>query len=122
MQPDERDLEESIGAAFDRLPEPDSTRLREIEERLTRRASRPSVRQAPRWIYWGLLAGLAATGAAAWWGGQYLSRAPEPATVEQQPERSAAPGTERIPDRRAEPVAPAEPNGAQREIYRREMY
>lgn len=69
MRPDEKQLEQMIAAAFDRLPAPDATRLKAVEERLGRHASRgPKLGQA-RSMYWWLLLGLAATGAAAWWSG-----------------------------------------------------
>lgn len=118
MQPDERQLEERIAAAFDRLPDPDSARLREIEERLARRLAP----RAPARFFWWLLAGLAATGAAAWWGGEYLARDALPPAVEaSKPAEPTAP-IERAQQRPATSAVPAAPATGQREIYRREQY
>ena len=123
MRSDDSRLENLIGAAFDRLPDPDSTRLREIEERVARCASRGSEGNVRRRSFWWLIAALTATGAAAWWGGEYLGREPSPAPATQQIDLERVPATtERIRDNRTQPVAPAAPDGGQREIYRRERY
>ena len=87
MRPGETRLEEMIGAAFDRRAEPDATRLKMLEERLGRLATRTTTSRRPVSMYWWLLLVLAATGAAAWWS-ETLWRAPsgvEKAAVETAP-------------------------------------
>lgn len=122
MRSDEREPERLIAAAFDRLPDPDSARLREIEQRLLRRANRRRGIGRPGLRFWWLMAALAATGAAAWWGGEYLARNVSPVTAEQpKPAETAAP-IEKAQERPAQAVTPAAPSKGQREIYRREQY
>lgn len=131
MRPDERSLEELIGAAFDRLPDPDSTRFKELEERLVRQATRGSRSNRHGPTLWWLIAALTATGAAAWWTGEYFSagsreqeinsRAPETQTtekLEQGATRDARQehGNDSL---KAEPAKPAHDGPG---IYRRERY
>lgn len=71
MRPGERELEERIQAAFDRLPDPDPTRLRTLEARFVRQARGEPKQIRPRGVYWWLILGLVATGAAAWWSGTW---------------------------------------------------
>lgn len=125
MRSDE--LETLIGAAFDRLPEPDSTRLREVEERLARRASRRFTGRARELGFWWLLAALAATGAAAWWGGEYLADKTARDPIERRIETAVPSPAQQAPrdeEGSAEPrsIPPTAPPGPERQIYRRERY
>jgi hypothetical protein len=79
MRPDDDYLARSVAAAFDRLPEPEAARLEALERRLTLRAPVAARRSKGRLGFWWLMAGLVATGAAAWWGGAYRrDAAPKP--------------------------------------------
>jgi hypothetical protein len=126
MRPDERQLEELIGAAFDRLPEPASARLKEIENRLVRKASRRPERSAPRFKFWWLIFALAATGAAAWWVGEYVSgeswRSAEPTPAASNPTPTTGTTAERAKENQTESKDVGTAKGNQNEIYRRERY
>lgn len=129
MRPDERSLEELIGAAFDRLPDPDSTRFKELEERLVRQATRGSRSNRRGPTLWWLIAALMATGAAAWWAGDYFagfreqesdSRAPVTRAVDEF-DHGHASGVPQ--DRGTESVEGPAPRAQDRSgIYRRERY
>lgn len=129
MRPDERHLVGSIVAAFDRLPEPELARLEALERRLSRRLSDSASAKKPRARFWWLLAGLVATGAAAWWGGEYLrgtdSRpvprfsAPNitaPSEHQDQHDSARESGSEKSSD------ASSESETGSQTIYRREVY
>jgi len=127
MRPGEKHIEEAIAAAFERLPDPDPTRLKSLEERLSRAAFRARRRERPRWTYWWLILGFAATGAAAWWGGEYFSGESRKPAIEQhapdvtgEPERAGTlePGAERKRDSATLPGRAADSPT----IYRRETY
>gem|GEM_PF-4331037 len=126
MRPDEKRLQALISTAFDRLPEPDPARVKALEERLLRRASRPAGRErSARFRYWWLVAALAASGAAAWWAGEYFAREPKhdaPTSFETTGSRSYVEkrDAERPPseDRQSEASGP----GRRPDIYRREQY
>ncbi len=119
MRRGEKGLEEMIAAAFDRLPEPDATRLKVLEERLGRSAKRTATSRRPASMYWWLLLGLAATGAAAWWSGT-LWQAPS------EVEKAAAETTPTNRERVAPPTEAQGHKGVEVErkqspmIYRRE--
>lgn len=68
-KPDEKQLVDLIAAAFNRLPEPAPAKLKAVEERLTSVLRQRETKGRTAGWYWWLLVGLAATGAAAWWGG-----------------------------------------------------
>ena len=129
MRLDESDLARLIGAAFDRLPEPAAARLEGLERRLLERPSRTSSTKRPRASFWWLLAGLVATGAAAWWGGEYLSgsqsqRAPplSAPSVTETPERQDQQGFARERgDEQSENVLPKSETRSQT-IYQREVF
>lgn len=75
MRPDDRQLAALIATAFDRLPAPDAARLQVLEARLVRQAVRVARPAKSRRAYWWLIVGLAASGAAAWWAGEYFAGA-----------------------------------------------
>lgn len=127
MRWDDDNLEQLIGNAFRRLPEPDPARLKAIASRLRRAAVREP---APRWRafrYGWLIAGLVATGAAAWWAGEHAvwRNAPVAATTttsfDTEPKRSATeqPGAEQSAPQMEPPakIKRETPN-----VYRREAY
>lgn len=131
MRPDERSLEELIGAAFDRLPDPDSTRFKELEERLVRLASRGSRSSRPRPAIWWFIAALTATGAAAWWAGEYFSAGSREQeinsrTLETQTAEKIEPGATTGPRQEhgneSLKPGPAKPSHDGPGIYRRERY
>lgn len=126
MQPDDDYLARSIAGAFDRLPEPAAARLEALERRLSLQRAR--VGRTPQVGFWWLLAGLVATGAAAWWGGQYFGHgasrplpASAPAAGETQSDQSRDDSERK---RRGEPAQDAAPDDAadSHTIYRREVY
>lgn len=129
MRRGEGDFERILGAAFDRLPEPDATRLRAIEERLSRAARRAPEKRKSRWFYWWLVAGLAATGAAAWWTGEIWTAGSSKSEGEHSapavgeviaPEREASKHSEQ-----KDAGSETEPNNNSKSssaIYRREAY
>lgn len=82
--PDKDRLGRLIFEAHEYLPGPDMARLRELEERLNRKAFRQTRRRMPRAPWWVilLLAGGAAT--AAWWSLEQL-REPQPAPGGERP-------------------------------------
>ena len=134
MRSGEKHIEEAIATAFERLPDPDPTRLKSLAERLSRATSRAPRRERSRWIYWWLILGLAATGAAAWWAGEYFTG--EPFDNDVVPHTPSAPafesGGESRDDDVHEPAGGIEdraPNaesaagtGQSPTIYRRERY
>jgi hypothetical protein len=127
MQSDEKRFEDAFAAAFERLPEPDPSRLKLLEERLGRATTRIPRRPRPRWTYWWLILGLVATGAAAWWGGEYLRRAPQTPVVKHEERAFDSPSSEvqegtRAETNRADEAQTGEGVSRQREIYRREQY
>lgn len=73
MRLSDEHLTEAVRAAFEALPAPGATRLKEVEERLVRRASRPVRQKKSRTGYWWLITALAAGGAAAWWAGNFFN-------------------------------------------------
>jgi hypothetical protein len=128
MRPDDEFLSKSIAAAFDRLPEPEAARLEGLERRLSLRAA-PRAAKRVRARFWWLLAGLVATGAAAWWGGDYwrdASMTPQTAASPTTPrdasneERRPRPKTADESESRHEEVSNSQ-NGSTT-IYRREAY
>lgn len=123
MAPDDERLGRLIGAAFDPLPEPEPARLKAVEDRLTHTlAGRKTKRRAAGW-YWWLMATLAVTGAAAWWGEGHLSREPSSTPAPQGTDSGRTPTTEdRIRDKRGGPVEAAAPSDQRPEIFRRERY
>lgn len=129
MQLDEPHLAQSIAAAFDRLPEPEAARLEALERRLARSLARSTSRKGSRARFWWLMAGLVATGAAAWWGGEHWRSAalkPElraPAsTAVGETERDAKPLSRE--EHKAEPSnkKSSESNANSPTIYQREAY
>ena len=71
LPPDEEALVKMLATAFDRLPEPDVTRITALEQRLDRQLRMSQNRRKHPALYWWMLGGLFATGAAAWWAGDY---------------------------------------------------
>lgn len=131
MRPSDEHLAESVRAAFEALPGPDATRLKELEVRLGHQAARPAREKKSRIGYWWLIAALAASGAAAWWAGEYFN-----ATSREQETNSRAPvmraadkpeqdGTSKAPQEYgndSSKVGPAQRAQDQSGIYRRERY
>lgn len=119
MAPDNERLGQSIGAAFDRLPDPVPARLKAIEDRLA--AALPKGKTAPRtggW-YWWLIAALITSGAAAWWAGTLWQPAAEDRPTIPVEITEAAPAT---PRQRSESTEREKETSQKRSptIYRRE--
>jgi len=116
-------LERLIGAAFDRLPEPDGVRLSALERRLALSGRAvPARRRRVSW-YWWVAAALVASGAAAWWGSERM-RSIEPDTSRNTRAPAAPANTPEPSDvtkAKPTPRTPAAPAGTT-EIYRRERY
>ena len=90
--PDEQGLQALLKEAYEQLPAPDSWRLKDIEERLSRqlaRAPRPE-RRPLLWPWWLAAALVAASAAAAWWA--YGLTRTEPSTEQIVVEPPATPG------------------------------
>lgn len=126
---EENSLERSVGAAFDRLPEPEAARLEALERRLAERAGAAVPRRRTSTRFWWLMAGLVATGAAAWWGGENW-REPESRHESRpvQPDADATTGRENAPGpdrkgtaRQLEGAEPGSDNDSPT-IFRREVY
>lgn len=128
MRPDDKFLAKSIAAAFDRLPEPEAARLEGLEHRLLLRTAYRAAK-SNRARFWWLFAGLVATGAAAWWGGEYWRHdsltlrpavSPTAAQDASNDERKPKLGTENHSEPRREEAGGSQ-NGSTM-IYRREAY
>ena len=90
--PDEDRLKVLIAEAYDALPGPDQWKLKELEERLSRRFVRVQQPRKPSTWAWWLLGVLLAGGAAAWW--TYESLRNDAGTSQPAPVTpSAAPAT-----------------------------
>lgn len=125
MRPDDDFLAKSIAAAFDRLPEPEAARLEGLERRLSLQAA-PRVPKRVRARFWWLLAGLVATGAAAWWGGQYLKVKPRPTAAGHEVQHEIGPTADtEVENGSVEQPKPVDSTGSgerEYEIFRREKY
>lgn len=127
MQPDEQRLAQAIAAAFERLPQPRLARLEAIERRLTN-VSRARSARRPRAAFWWLMAALFATGAAAWWGGEYWRgevspKSPTPVSgVTEQAGHRDAQGTGRTENAGSGANVKPESESSAPTVYRREVY
>ena len=128
MRPGDEFLAKSIAAAFDRLPEPEAARLEGLERRLLLQTA-PRTAKKVHARFWWLFAGLIATGAAAWWGGEYWgSGSLKPQPVASPMDAQDASNEERTP--KLETVNDGEPRRKESgdsqndspTIYRREVY
>jgi hypothetical protein len=129
MRLSDEHLAASVRAAFEALPEPDATRLKEVEERLVRPAARRGQEKKSRIGYWWLMAALAASGAAAWWAGDlFNTESPKQHSEQRLPVATEVTERGRVPDSKSgegeRPANAGPPNmpGNSREIYRREAY
>lgn len=118
---DEMKLTSLIVATYDRLPEPELAKLKAVEDRLIRALPQSgSRRPVVSWYGW-LVLGLAASGAAAWWAGEFFAGdgsrhdPSPPAVVEQQSTK---------PDSKGTTTNKKSPNESEKTptIYRREAY
>jgi hypothetical protein len=132
LPPDEEVLVKMLSTAFDRLPEPDVTRLTALEQRLDRHLRTSQNQRKHPALYWWMLGGLIATGAAAWWVGDYFRTG---APVVPAPQQNSAPAAgspeDSLRGRPQQEPAPERQPGEQRQgaeqkeapvIYRRERY
>lgn len=103
---DEDSLGRLIVIAYDRLPEPEPSRLKAVEERLARALPRRAAKQRNVGWYWWLIIGLVATGAAAWSVLEYFSEGQVVPAVEPLSKAPPAISSERAPPRQPENSAP----------------
>lgn len=130
MRLSDEHLAEAVCAAFEALPEPDATRLKQVEERLVRRAARPAREKKLRIGYWWLIAALAASGAAAWWGGEFFSRRSSERGLEQYNRSMTeilgreefAKGLSRPEEEKSPPTGSTSESRKAQTIYRKENY
>lgn len=128
MQPGDDYLARSIAAAFDSSPEPATARLEALERRLAARISDVNRSRRPRARFWWFMAVLFATGAAAWWGGEYWSGTVSPEShrqlsgVAEKTPHHGARGAEQVNEDKAHVDAAPDSESKAPTIYRREVY
>lgn len=130
--PDEQGLQALLKEAYEQLPSPDTWRLKDIEERLSRQLARaPTPEKRPSlWPWWLAATLVAASAAAAWWAYEAARTDPSAEQIVVEPEATPAePATVPRPEKPEEGRSKTEgaesarpPRGEQPSplIYRRE--
>lgn len=126
---DETRIERLIGNAYNRLPEPEPSRLNAVEECLMRALPRRETKRGTVGWYWWLIAALAASAAATWWAGGYLSGGsqkeeivPQAPTQLDEPRRESLPEPARETGEKSSNVESPTRTNERPLIYRRERY
>jgi len=126
---DETRIERLIGNAYNRLPEPEPSRLNAVEECLMRALPRREAKRGTVGWYWWLIAALAASAAATWWAGGYFSGGsqkeeivPQVPTPMDEPRRETSPEPARATSEKSSNVGSPAQTSDRPLIYRRERY